>query len=233
MKTKKMLVAALIASVSFFSCSQEGNINEDLMVNGVDIAALSSIDTAIVAEEYMPVGVMPDWAKEKMGEEEYRLWEIVGNHYQVDYSFLNSAYYQNNKNYFLSRLTNVAVSIMNGENEYYGRNFTIKTPLVYGTKSVELLSRPEINNPGHNLNYTLFTADGASLILAVVYVHIEESVEYILRSHEFYCTPAEASCSGASDCRITPTGEIHINYSGHMFYNGKTYKVDVNTGFLL
>lgn len=42
MKTKKMLVAALIASVSFFSCSQEGNINEDLMVNGVDIAAFKA-----------------------------------------------------------------------------------------------------------------------------------------------------------------------------------------------
>lgn len=42
----------------------------------------------VPSPEYSPVGVVPDWVKEKVSTEEFQLWKTMSSIFEVDYSFL-------------------------------------------------------------------------------------------------------------------------------------------------
>ena len=40
------------------------------------------------AQEYSKLDEVPQWVKEKVSHEEYKLWEVMSSVFQIDYSFL-------------------------------------------------------------------------------------------------------------------------------------------------
>lgn len=40
------------------------------------------------AQEYSKLDEVPQWVKEKVNHEEYKLWEVMSSVFQIDYSFL-------------------------------------------------------------------------------------------------------------------------------------------------
>lgn len=77
--------------MSFIACSQ--NDNEPI--------ATTSSSSELTSEElkpgYSPLGYIPSQALAKMNKEEADVWKKVGQKMYIDYSFLDSTFYVNNK----------------------------------------------------------------------------------------------------------------------------------------
>lgn len=55
------------------------------------------------AQEYSKLDEVPQWVKEKVNHEEYKLWEVMSSVFQIDYSFLKKDISQERKKkYFTS-----------------------------------------------------------------------------------------------------------------------------------
>lgn len=55
------------------------------------------------AQEYSKLDEVPQWVKEKVSPEEYKLWEVMSSVFQIDYSFLKKIYLKKEeKKYFTS-----------------------------------------------------------------------------------------------------------------------------------
>ncbi|MFT0230811.1 hypothetical protein [Bacteroides faecis] len=49
------------------------------------------------AQEYSKLDEVPQWVKEKVSPEEYKLWEVMSSVFQIDYSFLKKKYISRKK----------------------------------------------------------------------------------------------------------------------------------------
>ena len=49
------------------------------------------------AQEYSKLDEVPQWVKEKVNHEEYKLWEVMSSVFQIDYSFLKKRYLSRKK----------------------------------------------------------------------------------------------------------------------------------------
>ena len=49
------------------------------------------------AQEYSKLDEVPQWVKEKVNHEEYKLWEVMSSVFQIDYSFLKKDISQERK----------------------------------------------------------------------------------------------------------------------------------------
>ena len=57
---------------------------------------------------------VPQWVKEKVNHEEYKLWEVMSSVFQIDYSFLKKDISQERKKEILHLLQNTVSRIQNG-----------------------------------------------------------------------------------------------------------------------
>ena len=66
------------------------------------------------AQEYSKLDEVPQWVKEKVNHEEYKLWEVMSSVFQIDYSFLKKDISQERKKEILHLLQNTVSRIQNG-----------------------------------------------------------------------------------------------------------------------
>jgi endo-alpha-1,4-polygalactosaminidase (GH114 family) len=65
------------------------------------------------AQEYSKLDEVPQWVKEKVSHEEYKLWEVMSSVFQIDYSFLKKDISQERKKEILHLLQNTVTEMTN------------------------------------------------------------------------------------------------------------------------
>ena len=145
------LFRALILFVFIFNgvaCSEQLDIDSEaiLDMNEANIAGLTRGETP--KAEYMPLNVIPDWAKQKMTDEEYALWTIIGSMYEVDYSFLQKELDAQQKEILYNEVRNICREIMSGEIKKPAGYFTVYNSSDDICNNIEQLTRSEMPNQG-------------------------------------------------------------------------------------
>lgn len=232
MKRQTNFLILLIVGILMAFVSCENNFvndfesSSDLRENEKAIVSLDRC--AQMKEDFMPLNVIPKWAKERMTSEEYEMWLFVGSMYKVNYSFLLSPDYEENRPQINAHVKDFCNQVKEGlisEEEFGGwyivGNFTSQAyqNVEYG---IEQLSDPE-STVDKIYSETIYIYGDVSLTCHVIYNKL--SSEYLVRSTSFIAYPSDAKYEGASSVRITPDGWIHISCSGRILCRGKIYPV--------
>lgn len=94
----KYLFVVFLTSLLFFSCS---NDTDEVLNPKPYLSQTNQVNTVLVG--YSSLGDIPAIALSKMTKEEKDVWSKVGEKLYINYSFLDSAFYKNNKKQFLER----------------------------------------------------------------------------------------------------------------------------------
>lgn len=109
--------------VAFFSCQQSFDEEIDLLSNNDEVVAELRTSKSMVNSKvaFMPVDSVPEWIKEKVSSEEYKLWETVSSKFKIDYSILEHSLTQKQKETLYTTVSALAKDIENGKiTEYMG-----------------------------------------------------------------------------------------------------------------
>ena len=157
MKTLKLLTSAILMPVLsvilFQSCAEE--MAPELQLNRETIETLQtkSMDDA-PAPEFAPLGVVPDWAKAKMTDEEMEMWMEISQYYYVDYSFIDQ--YQVNRSSINRNANIIRQEICEDKIKEKGTQL-ILVPLHLQHNQIEKLSSSEQEGVGNeNIRVTLY-----------------------------------------------------------------------------
>lgn len=236
---RKVLLLLLGVLVMFVACQQdefydamaESNVLEE---NGESISHLET--RGLYSPEYMPLDSIPEWAQQKMTIEEYGMWRIIATKYMVDYSFLNTPYYANNKAYIYDKVKVLCDNINEGIVKESGDHFTVMCPEYHRSNlltRIERMSDPE-DGGAKNLSYrvTVCTNSPVSVEYTVIYTYIAND-GFRIWSSEFIAHPSDAKFKGAKSGRITPDGYLHASCEGTVEYKKQEYKISGNVTCLL
>lgn len=217
-------MSTLVVSVFIFqSCS--GNLKNKTN----SLQAESTVDTT-----YAPVGVVPEWAKEHMTEEEEDMWTVISSKYKVDYSFLLNPKWQSAKDRINKNLYQLCNNIKNGAVEDTG-----------GSLSVDLS-----NNISHSLNKNerldyagnsrliennknisrRFSVRGNSIYFTAhvsCYKLEGNIIDTVVHSHYFEF-PYGSRFAGSSGCHAANNESINVYCVGNLYIASEVYPVDIN-----
>lgn len=230
MKLLKLLLFAFGIGMLFVTCKQH-EIDSNLEIQEESISSLERTISTNEMSEFAPLGVIPEWAREKMSPEECELWGIMSRQFKVDYSFLNMPYYVSNREGVTTKIRNICEAINNGEipESEYGISFSVICPKEYNANlfdGVERLSNNEGGGIGETKNWTcsVFKNDNVSHEFYIIYTRTKS--EIIEHASSFTSKPSSASFHGAQSHRIDINGYVHINCIGYIAHDGKEYDIN-------
>lgn len=203
------------------SCSEQLEVDPDvaLNMNEANIAAL--VCEEINQPEYMPLNVIPDWAKQKMTDEEYALWTIMSSVYEIDYSFLSQELDICQKEIIYKAVRSICHEIMLGGIMGPAGYFAVYRPSD-DIGNVEQLTRSEMPSAGTfvvgpNTIYSVSGSDARVLVTAIC--DIKDSKIIAARGATAYASGRTAiSFTGAAVVSSFSSYSITINCAGTLKY---------------
>ena len=224
------------------ACSEQLDLDSEaiLDMNEANIAGLTRGETP--KAEYMPLNVIPDWAKQKMTDEEYAKWQQLSAYLEIDYSFLNNPNYAERRDDINKRIDFICKEISEGNDlEKYSGTFAViysNTTDVRNIESfsnkIETLQGSEGGPIGNDKTFrtTIFLSGDIQLIYSLIYIDIK-NVGFIKYSSNLYCLPGGAHFSGSWHDRIDANHYVHVSCVGHVSYNGVYHSVNSVNNYLL
>lgn len=140
------------------------------------------------AQEYSKLDEVPQWVKEKVNPEEYKLWEVMSSVFQIDYSFLKKDISQERRKEILhllqntvSRIQNDSCSIEKGSLFCVADEFKVDSLSNWSTEVLECRKKSGIiysSRDGYDAHYKLTVIYGYDKMSKKVYP-IKNELEYI------------------------------------------------------
>lgn len=230
MKTLKLLTSAILmpvlSVVLLQSCSEE--MAPELQLNSEAIETLQTKSMDAPAPEFAPLGVVPDWAKAKMTDEEVEMWEIIAQKHMVDYSFVENPTWQFERERINANLRLLMTEVVEGRIDK--SNYLSVELDSNAARRMERLNNPEDfqtieKNIRRVFSYVrfsiVFTAHVSSYILH------GQTIETIIRVSNFEF-PIDSIFSGSKGCHATNSGYIQVYCIGTVYYRGSSTEVDIN-----
>ena len=238
MKNLKVSLFLLGMVVAFVACQQSFDDDVELAENEMRLAAMNAQGRISASEmlvpEYMPLNVIPEWAQEKMTQEEYEMWQFIGSIYKVDYSFLNAPYYTLHKETINKQIQEYSEAIKNGEIDEQSLTgcFSVICPSSLALNSIEQLSDPEGGNVDKFKDRRLSVQVAANGPVSVEYFLIygyapslPAGERFIVMNESFVAHPAGAKFKGATHSRIDYRGVLSVTCAGTVEYKDEEYPV--------
>lgn len=188
-----LLIAAICMCTFFLACS--GSETEEEIA---PVAMKMVQETSTLPSGYSPLGIIPQAAKSKMSDREIELWTKIGQKCYVNYSFLDSAFYKDDKDAFLKRYEEIyEESIKNDNDTALLVIATARKKTVLHKNIRRLASKGEKQEAGWYISDpTPVWTKGIISVMAVGSALYYDSETYIEADHQVYATPADAKFQG-------------------------------------
>ena len=170
------------------------------------------------AQEYSKLDEVPQWVKEKVNHEEYKLWEVMSSVFQIDYSFLKKDISQERKKEILHLLQNTVSRIQNGSYNIEILECRKKSGIIYSSRD------------GYDAHYKLTVIYGYDKMNKKVYP-IKNELECISYSG------IEITCNDLPIVKYNEVeGKLQGTCYGNLFFKdekGATHSEDFTKYFVL
>lgn len=148
MNTFKFFVSSFLVSTALLgaACSEffDPEMEAKLDANEDQIATLTRHEAC--TSEFMPLHVIPEFAKDRMTPEELRLWETMSAHYNIDYSFLETDLQEEQKTSLYASIRTICELFESGKETGYAGYFAVQRLFDHtGLMKLERLTRAEVS----------------------------------------------------------------------------------------
>ena len=212
----------LIAFYMFQSCST--SLSPDLVNNSKNLESVVSQLSLSEKSCYSPIGVIPDWAKEKMTANEIKMWEQISQQYRVDYSFLLNDSWIISKERINTNLIQLQKDIDKhdiGKIKY----LSIELPNRNIENNLKQLSSSEFDQNGRlNIQQT-FYENGVNIHFTAHVSFIKNGNIYVYTHVDSYNFefPRDMTFSGSKGCLVTGQGYMDVYCVGNVYKNNSFY----------
>lgn len=227
MKSLKISLFLLGMIVAFVACQQSFEDDLDLAQNEADITAMQMRGLSMNIEpEYMPLNVIPDWAREKMTEEEYELWEVMSTKFKIDYSFLLDSQYEFKRENIKKSIYDIAQNLNEHESNV---NFRI---CYFKKNNIETLSDPEAF-PDNTVQMDIYRDGEVYMQFTTIYDILYLSsgkVNIRLINPNFTWGPSsrKVAFKGSTRYRVAADNVLYISCVGTLEYDTNTVSINQN-----
>lgn len=222
----KQIIFILFIVLSFFACSQNDNDQIDTASNKV---------TEIISDElmvgYSPLGDIPSQALAKMSKEEVAVLGKVGQKMYINYSFLDSAFYINNKKKILNDFKDFYEKVLVKSNEVTYLSFA--TCNLHGhDKGIFPLRRIAIRSESENskiyVGSALVWSSGGARLRVYVRAVVDKHGKIIRTpSVQCVCYPVSAKFDGTAEGEASGEGTfVKVTVKGSCLFNGCDYQIN-------
>lgn len=221
----KQIIFILFITLSFWGCAQNDNDQIDTASNKV---TENTSDKLMVG--YSPLGDIPSQSLAKMNKEETEVWRMVGQKMYVNYSFLDSAFYINNKKKILNDFKNFYEKVLMKSDDVTYLSFA-RCYHNDSDKAVFLLKRMTTRAENENsviyVGSALVWSQGGARLRAYVRAVVDKHGKIIRTpSVQCVCYPASAKFDGTAEGEAAGDGTfVKVTVNGSCEVYGNSYEI--------
>ena len=219
------MVGFVSSAFLFNACNSEST--DMLLSSPMDsnVAFLS-----VIEKDYAPLNTIPENVSSRMAQDELQFWKKMSTRFYINYSFVETEYYQRYKNSFIKRMENLYNNMKwDGEPSklsfFYGNKSQRVQSIAYDYSSPVPSDTGDIGREfddfkSFNSKNEFYIAQYLVTFHAAGNVHAVGTPENFTcdwTNLNYYFTPSSVSFSGYID--LTPYGsELHISGKGRALY---------------